>query len=157
MHFPWSSLFNLVVLVGILAYYLRGPLKAFVRSRHDYLRDEVARVEAQLKLARERHDEFSAKLKAIDAEVQAIHDQIRQDAEAMKVRVTTEARRLAQTIVADSRSSAESLYSDLRKQLRIELAERVVVRAESILRDRLTGDDRARIRNEFSQQLGGNR
>lgn len=157
MHFPWSSLFNLLVLLGILAFYLRAPLKAFVRTRHESLRDEVARVGTQLKDAQHRYDEFSAKLKAIEAEVQAIHDQMRADADAVRVRVVNEARALAQNIVADSRATSEAMFVELKAQLRGELAQQVIDRAEGLIRERLTGDDRARIRSEFSQQLGGGR
>lgn len=157
MHFPWSSLVNFLILVGGLVYFLRQPLKLFVRTRHEFLRDEVSRVEKQLKSAQIKYDEFSAKLKAIDAEIQAIQEQMRQDADAMKVRVVNEAKRLSTTIVADARSSADSLYTELRGQLRAELADRVVQKAEALIRERLTGDDRVRIRNEFSQQLGGSR
>jgi len=157
MHFPWSSLFNFLVLVGVLAYYLRAPLKTFVKTRHDTLRDEVARVEHQLKDAQHKFDEFSAKLKAVDAEIQAIHDQMRADAESMRVRVMNEARHLSQTIIADARASSGGLFAELRTQLRGELAQQVVEKAEKLIREKLTGDDCVRIRNEFSQQLGGGR
>ncbi len=156
-HFPWPSLFNFLCLVAGLVYFMREPLKAFVKTRHETLRDEVARVERQLKDSQVRFDEFSAKLKAIDAEIQALHEQMRQDADSTKVRVVSEAKRLSTQIITDARASAEGLYSELRGQLRTELADRVVARAEEVLRERLTGDDRVRFRYEFSQQLGGAR
>lgn len=144
---------NLAILVSILGYYLRQPLKGFVRTRHDTLRDEVERVGNQLKLAQAKFDEFSAKLKAIDAEVAALKEQARQDSEAMKVRVINDAKRLSQTIVTDARSSAQSVYVDLKNDLRRDLANRVLDKAEALLRSRLTGDDRIRIQREFSRQV----
>jgi len=31
--------FNLLILIGLLVYYLREPLKTFVRTRHETIRD----------------------------------------------------------------------------------------------------------------------
>jgi hypothetical protein len=45
------------------------------------------------------------------------------------------------------------MFGDLKNQLRSELSVQVLARAEAILRERLTGDDKARIRREFSQQV----
>jgi hypothetical protein len=55
--------------------------------------------------------------------------------------------------VTDAKTSANALYSDLRGQLYADLSAEVLERAEGILRERLTGDDRVRIRKEFSNQL----
>ena len=144
---------NLAILVGALVYYLRLPLANFVRQRHETLRSDLQQVSEQLRDAQLKYSEFTAKLKAIDAEVSAIRDQMRQDGESAKQRILSEARRLSVSIVTDARSASVNLFSDLREQLRSELGLRVLERAEKLLTERLTGDDRIRIRREFSQQV----
>jgi F0F1-type ATP synthase membrane subunit b/b' len=147
------SVINLAILLGVLYHYTRKPLAAFVLTRHDSLRDELKRVRDQLKAAQEKFDEFSAKLKAIDAEIAALRAQSRQDAQAMKQRVVAEAQRASAMIVTDARAAAEGLYSELRGQLYLDMLASVVDRAERLMRDRLTSDDRTRIRQEFSKQV----
>lgn len=149
-----APFFNLAVLVGILVYYLRKPLADFVSNRHLGLKEEVQSVTEQLRTARKQFDEFSAKLKAIDAEVSSLTQQYRQDAESIKVRILTEAKKSAQAGIADAQASATTLVLGIKDGLRKELAERVLGRAEVLLRERLTGDDRLRIRREFSKQVG---
>ena len=144
---------NLLLLVGILVWKVREPLRNFVSARHISLRDELQKTGDQLRQAQERYDEFTAKLKAIEAEISALRDQARQDAEGMKLRVLSDAKRLAALIVSDARLAGETLFSDLRMQLTTEFANRVVEKAEGLLRVRLTGDDRVRIRREFSMQV----
>jgi F0F1-type ATP synthase membrane subunit b/b' len=144
---------NLLILVGILAYYLRTPVKQSVQDRHTGLRDELARVRDLLRQAQDQYNEFSSKLKAIEAETTALRQQAVQDAEAAKHRIINDAQRMANAIASDSRRAAESLYGELKSQLASELGGRVLDRAEAILRERLTGDDRARIRKEFSTQV----
>jgi len=144
---------NLLILVGLLVYYTRHPIRKTVTDRHEGLRDELARVRDLLRQAQEQYNEFSSKLSAIEAETTALRQQAVQDAEAAKQRIVTDAQRLSQGIASDSRRAAESLYAELKAQLASEVGSRVIDRAEALLRERLTGDDRARIRKEFSSQV----
>ncbi|MDR3607513.1 MAG: ATP synthase F0 subunit B [Oligoflexia bacterium] len=153
MHELISPTFNLAVLIAVLTYFLRQPIRDYVSGRHHTVRDELARVSELLKDAQEKNSEFSAKLSAIDAEIVAIRKQAVQDAEAMNQRIIANAVRLSAGTVADARLAAEGLYSDLKSELYHELGARVIDRAGSLLKERLTGDDRARIRKEFSSQV----
>jgi F0F1-type ATP synthase membrane subunit b/b' len=148
-----APIFNLLLLIALLSYKLRRPLSDFLLQRPHTLRTELYTVREQLKEAQQKYDEFSAKLKAIDAEIATLREQSIHDAGAMKQRLITEARRIATHIVLDAKSSAENLFLDLKNQLYIELSTRVLDRAEHLLKERLTGDDRARIRQEFSRQV----
>lgn len=149
----FASCFNLFILLAFLVYKLRAPLRDFVSQRHVLLRTEIQTVSQQLKAAQEKFDEFSAKLKSVNSEVASIQDQTKQDAALMKQRILADARRAATTVVADSKAVAQGLYSQMAVQLYSELSFRVLERGETLLRERLTGDDRARIRQEFSRQV----
>lgn len=144
---------NLTLLVGILAYFLKEPAKAFVGNRHTSLRDELERVRVQLEQAQRRNQELSNRLSAIDAEIAALRDQARKDAEEARARIITESQRLSQIIITDAKASADTAFTDLRRQLRGELADKVLARAEHMIRQRMTPEDRTKIRQDFSQQL----
>jgi F0F1-type ATP synthase membrane subunit b/b' len=145
---------NLLCLLGFLAYYLRKPAKDFAKNRSVSIRGELEKVREELRIAQEKHREFSSKLKAMDAEVAALKNQAIQDAQAMKGRISAEAQKMAANIVSDARSASVVLYTEFKDQLYSELGLRVLDRAEKILSERLTGDDRARIRKEFATQVG---
>jgi F-type H+-transporting ATPase subunit b len=144
---------NLVILLSLLAYYLRQPLKDFARNRSVSIRDELNQVRTQLQTAQQKHAEFSSKLKAMDAEIAGLKTQATQDAQQMKGRIVAEAQKQSSNIVTDARNAAVTLYSEFKGQVYSELANRVLDRAETILRERLTGDDRARITKEFTHQV----
>jgi F0F1-type ATP synthase membrane subunit b/b' len=153
MHELIAPTVNLAILIAALVYFLRAPLKDFVGNRHNTVREELARVRELLQKARAQHAEFSAKLNAMGAEVASYRDQAKQDAQASKQRLVSDAQRLSGNIVGDARTAAEGLYSELKGQLRSEMSGKVMVRAEKVLRDRLTATDRERIRQEFSNQV----
>jgi F0F1-type ATP synthase membrane subunit b/b' len=148
-----APLANLAVLLGFLFYKLKGPFRAYVAGRHDNVGAELKRVRELLRQAQERHEEFSAKLKAIEVETSALREQARQDAQSAKLRILSEAQRLSGAIISDARGNAEGLFADLRQKLFAETGGRILDRAEKFVRERLTGDDRARIRQELSHQL----
>jgi F0F1-type ATP synthase membrane subunit b/b' len=152
-----SSLFapfiNFGMLVGFLTFKLRQPVKDFVANRHDGIRDEILSVQDQLRIAQEKFDEFSAKLKAIDVELAALKEQAKQDALAIQQKLVADGQKMASLIVSDARAAAGHLYQELRGQLYSDLSSHVLERAEKLLQDRLTGADRVRIRQEFSHQM----
>jgi len=144
---------NLAILVGILFYYLRAPLKNFVRTRHHTIRDDLAAAELRLREAKAKYEEFTARLDSLAAESAELHARTKQDAQAIHERVLAEAQKASANLVADAKTSAENLYAELRGQLYGELSHQVLERAEKILQSHLTGDDRVRIQQEFSRQL----
>ena len=153
MHELIAPTINVSILIALLVHFLHKPIKTFVSERHKSLKEELERVAAQLRDAHDKFNEFSAKLKAIDAEITALNSQMRQDAETMKTRIISDVRRVANMIVIDAKAASETLFTDLKNQLRAELSAQVLERAEVILTARLTGDDKARIRREFSMQV----
>jgi F0F1-type ATP synthase membrane subunit b/b' len=145
---------NLLCLLALLGYYLRKPMIEFAKTRSVTVRGELEKVREELRAAQSRHAEFTSKLKAMDAEVAALKAQAIQDAQAMKSRISAESQKMAANIVSDARSASVVLYTEFKDQLYSELGVRVLERAEKILSERLTGDDRARIRKEFASQVG---
>ncbi len=144
---------NLSILLVILVAYLRKPLREFVLQRHVGLRDELQRVAEHLRIAQAKFEEFSAKLKAVEVEAAALREQANHDASAMRLRVTTEAKQQSDGIVRDARTASGAMVEEFKRQLLLELAVRVIERTEAIVREHLTGDDRKRIRREFSIQV----
>jgi F-type H+-transporting ATPase subunit b len=144
---------NLAILVTIMVVKLRDPLRGFVRTRHETLRDELQRVRDLLKQSQTRYDEFTGKLRALEAEIVTLREQARQDAAQTKSTVLAEAQRLSAAIVTDARAAAQGMHAQFRHELLSEMGVRVIDRAEAMLKERLTGDDRARIRHEFSTQV----
>lgn len=155
MHSLIAPAINLFILVAVLVVKLREPLRAFVKERHQSLRDELNKTQSQLTGAQKKFQEYSAKLQSMDAEIEELSMQARKDAEASKVKIVNESKKMADIVVIDSKKTAEALFLDFKEQLRGELAAQIITKAESLVRSRLTGDDRVKLVKEFSKQVGG--
>jgi len=147
------QLINFSILVGILVWKLAGPVKNFVAQRAQDVGSDIRATADQLQRAQSQLAEFSSKLKAVDAEITLLKQEAKSEAAQIQERITNEARRLSDQVVRDANSRKESLISEARSRLASELAMKVVDRAEAVLKGRLTGDDRVRLRKEFSNQL----
>jgi len=147
--------FNLVILLAVLFYYLRTPLKEFLQDRHNLIAKELKEVRFMLRSAQEKFDEFSAKIKAVDSETSIIRDQAKSDAKEIEKKIVEDSKELSVRVVSDSKLASQRFFEDLREELKTTYGLKVVERTQELLSARLTGEDRVRIREEFSSQIGG--
>lgn len=144
---------NFVVLVGLVVYFVRKPIKNFVTGRHRTIRDTVREVRARLTKSQADFEEFSAKLNAVSAEEASIREQALREGREARDRVLQFAKDRAATLVGDAKESARHAATDLKAALRTDFVEKVVGRTEQILREKLTHDDSLRLRKEFRAQV----
>lgn len=140
---------NFSMLVGGLYVALKEPVRAMVRTRHENLKRDIDEVGVALKQAQAEHEEFSAKLKSLGAELEAMRADGWQEAKRMRERIAAESERLSAQIVSDAKQTEAALVGELRVGLRRELAEQVLGRADTLIRERLTGEQRAKIRQRL--------
>jgi F-type H+-transporting ATPase subunit b len=148
------SSINLIILIGILVFKLRIPLREFVAQRTQVIHQEVQTARDMLADAHKKFDEFSNRLAEVEKEMKELRVLTQQDISAMKQRLLVEIQNLKKQILSDAKSSADSLLVEFKREIYFELTDQILSRAETLIKNRLTGEDRARIRQEFSQQLG---
>ena len=144
-----APFFNLIALLVILGVFLKKPLADFVVSRHNSIRDELEAARQLFARAQKSVEDLNARMQSVDAELSTLQAQAREDGQKISVGIVSAAKSLSSAIVSDAKSSAASAQAEFRTVLRRELASKALERAEARLRDRLTGEDHARIRREF--------
>ncbi|MGK5087232.1 ATP synthase F0 subunit B [Bdellovibrionota bacterium FG-2] len=148
-----SPAINFSILLGVLVYYLRQPLVDFVFNRHNSIRKELLEVRENLLEAQAKYEEFSSKLKSIESQAAVLRQQVHQDAQSARLRILSDAQRAASGVSADARVAAAGLYQELKGALYFELTQCVFTRVEGIIKERLTQEDRTRMREDFSKQV----
>lgn len=146
--------FNFVVFVGLLGYFLRKPAGEFVNSRHVKLKTNLQEVRDLLGRAQTKMAEYQSKLKVVEVEKEAILKQSRSEATAQSNRILNKAQELRSMIVQEANASEALRMNELRAELRGEIGNRIVAESEQLLKERLTQEDHERIRRKFSQQVG---
>ncbi len=144
---------NVVILSTALFLLIRPKFRAFVTARHNEIREKIEKNSILLKQAREQYEDFSARLLASARETESIRNQMKRDAENSAAAVVGAAKQAAGSLIQDAKRASEQLFVDVKNELRAELAAKIVERAEKTLSQKITGEDRTRIRVEFSKTL----
>lgn len=146
-------LLNLLILVGVLVWFGRKPIGAFLRDRELGIRKELedaAGVEAE---ARSRYQELEQRLAGFEDEVA----KMRADAEHMAEVERQEAEKRAQEAAGRIADAAERAIRDetarATRTLRAEAVELAVQLAEDTLRKEVQSNDRERLARAFLDTL----
>ena len=148
----WPFL-NFALLIGVLVYFARQPIRDFFASRHGRIRGELDAAAQALAVAAARHAEWQRRLVDLDAEMARIRADARERAEAERGHILADAAAAAERIRNDARSAVDQELRRAREDLRREAAELAVELAAEALRSRVTDADRSRLVDEFIQTI----
>jgi|GEM_PF-831641 len=144
---------NLIIFASILYRFGKAPFVDFVASRSATLREQITDAKLKLQAAQDQFNEYRARLDSMGAEVAALRAQNAQDVAAVTARIREDAAKQSQRIVAEARVAREASIEAAKARLVADLGSMVLTRAEMLIKERLTGDQKARIRKEFSNQV----
>ena len=159
VHIPWGEILkqaiNLLILAGVLVYFLRKPLSSFLKERSELLRkaiDDAAKARA----------EAAEKLAAIEARTAKLADEIAGMNAKMDVEAAAEARRLQETVVVEisrirtqSEFTGEQEVKKAREELRREASVLTARAAEELVRKTLSPEDQERLVRENIEKIEG--
>jgi|SRR5690348_8438517 len=155
---PWDLFWavpNFLIFVGVLVYFLRGPLVEYFRARTARLREGL---EAGARAAREASAPRATLARDIEdlpsVRARLIAD-MRAAAEVERDNLIAIGRRAAERIRTDARLLADSELAAAREALRAELVEESVRQATVVLRAAIRPDDQDRFVHDFVAGAGG--
>lgn len=149
-----TNLINLIIVIGVLFWFLRGFLGGILERRRQAILDELSDAEQRLQAATAALSEGQKDL----AEAQQKAEQIRLDghARAQAVRSESQQRTIEEMarLKEDSRADLRSEASRVTALLRREAARQAIEQALASLPGRLDEGAQARLIDQSIQQLG---
>lgn len=152
-YFVYHSI-GLAVLLGVLIYFTREPMKNFLSDRSDGIRRQIETAERALAVARAEADELRSRLARIAEENEAVVVAAAEQAESERVLAIERARQAAERIREESRRSADQEITRARRELQEEAARLATTLAAELLRQGMTPADDHRIVGEFVERIG---
>lgn len=144
---------NLLLLLAVIIYFARKPIKAFFGDRRIQIQDELRRA-AELKAEAEaRYADWQRRLTDLDAELETIRATAKERAEAERERIVADAEAAAERIRSDAHAAVDQELRRARERLREEASELAIEIAAERLEEQLTDDDRSRLLDEFVQRI----
>jgi F-type H+-transporting ATPase subunit b len=150
---PISRAFNSAVLFGVLYYFLRKPIAAYLASRDSDIRNDLVTAAEMKKTATAHLAELQQKMAALPGELELLKARGQEE-------IAAEAVRIEQAAAAERERLIEQTRREIDLQLRIaqrELVEHASNLAVGLASDRIkksiTPDDQARLVDRYLQQV----
>lgn len=144
---------NFAVLVVALIFVLRKPLSQALSSRIKTIKEQLDDLEAQKADAEKQLADYNDKLAQLEKEAEKIvEDYVRQGNEA-KARILKEAEASAAKLQDQARRNIEHEFKQAKLELQKEIFEKSLVKAEEIIKSKISDDDQDRIVDEYLKKV----
>lgn len=151
-----NALWTLVVffiLLWVLKKYAWGPILSGLQGREQFIREALESAKSERDEAEKRHAEYEAKLAAAREEVDAIMDEARRDAEALRLREEERAREEAEKTIARARREIEIASETAVKDLYVRATRLATAAATAVLKREIRPEDHERLVAESIEAL----
>ena len=146
-------LMNFTVLVVALIFILRKPLSQALSSRIKTIKEQLDDLEAQKSDAEKQLADYNDKLAQLEKEAEKIvEDYVRQGNEA-RARILKEAEASAEKLQDQARRNIEHEFKQAKLELQKEIFEKSLVKAEEIIKSKISDDDQDRIVDEYLKKV----
>jgi F-type H+-transporting ATPase subunit b len=148
---------NLALLVGVLVYFTRRPIRDFLARRRAGVQQDLESSARLLAEAEARLAEWKARAARLDAELAEIRESTRRLAEQERDAILAHARDAAERSRRDATAAVDRELQRARAALSAEAAQLAVDLAGRLLREQVTEDDEQRLFDELLAQLDADR
>lgn len=145
--------FNLAVLVGIIAYFLRVPLRQFLADRKRGIQEDISSAGRALQEAEERLSVVQGQIRGLDEERAAMRKATAEEAEGERLRVLERAQRDVDRLTRRAETEIQLLTRVARNELRSHAADLAVGLARQKLSQELTAEEDARVVGRVVESL----
>jgi F-type H+-transporting ATPase subunit b len=144
---------NLLLLIGVLVYFVRKPLAAFFSDRRQRIQGELKAAADLRAEAETRYSKWQRRLMDLESELDAIRATARERAAVEREQILADAAAAAERIRRDARAAVDQELLRARRQLRQEAADLAVELASETLARQVTDADQDRLLDEFVRTI----
>ncbi len=144
---------NLVLLVGVLVYFARKPVLAYLSDRRDEIQGNLEGSEKLLQQAESKLQEWTQRAAQLDTEVESIRAAAHKAAQQEREAIVADAEATAERIRASAGAVVDRELRAAKVSLRDEVADLATELAGKILTEQVDDEDRLRLVDEFIQKV----
>ncbi|MEO6259308.1 MAG: ATP synthase F0 subunit B [Thermoanaerobaculia bacterium] len=148
------KLANMALFIGVLGWLVGGPVKKALAERHESIRREAEEAKTRRAKADALASDIQARLTQIEQDVHAIHERAAVEGERQKRELLAAAEAEAQKILTTARNEVDNRVKLARHELTEYAGELASQRAEQILREKITEQDRHNLFAESVREIG---
>lgn len=139
------KLINMLLFLGVLGWLIGGPVKNALADRSAAIRKAADEARVRREKADRVASDIQARLAQLEDEVRSIAQRAQEEGERQKRDLIAAAEQEAAKILASASSEVDNKLKNARRELTEYAGQLASDRAEQIMRERMTDEDRARI------------
>jgi F-type H+-transporting ATPase subunit b len=150
--FPWV---NFILLVSLLVYLLRRPLKEFLLTRSKNIAQAIEHSAREKQEAETQALNYQKRLQNIEKEMQDLAESLKKEGELARRRIVEEAGVSAQRLQSTARLIGNQEYLKAKERLKEEAVGLAAEWAEKFVRENIKPQDRERLTEDYLKRLEG--
>lgn len=144
---------NLMILLGILTYFLRKPTKEFFASRSALIKKSMDEAKELRDAAQFKYDEYEKRLQGIDAEMKALIEQLKSDGKLERGRIIKAAEEQVGLLQETSGRIMTQELLKAKEELKREAVNLAAELAEELVRKNMTPEDQRRLVEQYLSKM----
>lgn len=140
---------SFVLLVILLAYVLKRPVRLFLMKRQDDIKNSLEQSAKKEEESRKNFESWERKLNSLSQEIAELHQKISQEGEVERQRIIERALEEGDRIQKQARVVAEQEVKKARSALRREMVDLSVELTEKLLKESTQPQDQERLVREY--------
>jgi len=124
---------NLIILIGIIVYFARIPIKGTLEKRKANLTREIDEAKDAIDKAKKKFDEYSEKLSKLDSEISSLRESVQNLGESEKNEIISQAEQTCELIKKESKETIELEALRAKQEIQEEVVSSSIKMAEKII------------------------
>ncbi|MCA9530941.1 MAG: ATP synthase F0 subunit B [Myxococcales bacterium] len=149
----WGSVFNFALLVWLIWYFGRKPVRAFLETRRAEVQAAIEEATRLKQAAEAKRAEYQQRLDKLESELEQIRADMVRAGEAERDRIVAEAEQKAARARKETAFVIEQQAKQMRADLSREAVESAVATAERLLNDKATASDHERLAKHYLDRV----
>ena len=145
---------NFVMLVGLLVYLLKKPLKLFFTEKKQNFLKAAEKAEQIQKIAEQEHLQIKVKLTKLQSTTDESIAKARAEASDLKKQLIAEAQATAKRVELETKTAIELELTKAKQHLREQLIQEAVSLSRSSISSKVSVEDHKRLEGDFIKNIG---
>jgi F-type H+-transporting ATPase subunit b len=148
-----ARVMNFTVLVVLLFLALRKPVSQALNGRITGIKEELDELEAKKAEAEKKLADYDTQIASLEGEAKKIVAEYIQQGEEAKKRILEESQKAADKLEEQARKNIEHEFQSVKNELQGEILEKALIRAEEMVKGKITEDDQNRLVDEYLEKV----
>lgn len=144
---------NFTVLIVALFFILRKPVSQALNARITGIKEELESLEGKKKEAEKQLAEYNEKLAELDGQAESLVKEYIKQGEEARDRIIKEAEDSALKLEDQAKRHIENEFKQAKKALQAEVLQEALVKAEEIIKDRISSEDQERLVDDYLEKV----